>query len=57
MTEVRVHTIKDGIKNNFSTRINLSEEEAKEYYLDKWWNVGRGEHDHFEYCYKVEIIN
>ena len=42
--------------DSFTTAINLSREEAINYYLDKVWNVGSGEHDYFAKCYKVEVL-
>lgn len=42
--------------DSFTTSINLSREEATNYYLDKVWNVGSGEHDYFAKCYKVEVL-
>lgn len=40
----------------FTTRINLSFEEAKEYYLNKSWNIGFGQHDLYKKCIKVELL-
>lgn len=52
----------DGRENSIETRINLSPEEARRYYLGKKFNLGpRYENgkmfdDWMMTCYKVEII-
>lgn len=46
---------KDGNLDNFITPINLSENEARNYYLGKWWNMGT-ETDRMMKCYKVDIL-
>lgn len=40
----------------FTTRINLTFEEAKQYYIGKQWNVGFGESDLYKKCTSVELI-
>lgn len=46
---------KDGKKNSFVTPINLPEDEAHQYYIGKWWNMGI-ESDYMMKCYAVETI-
>ena len=45
----------DGQEDYFVTPINLTAEEARQYYLDKDWNMGI-EADKMMKCYKVEIL-
>jgi len=47
---------KNGEKDNFTTPINLSENDAHNYYIGKWWNMGV-EHDNMMKCYMVETID
>lgn len=44
-----------GNEDYFITPIRLSEEDAHQYYLNNWWNMGI-EYDHMMLCYKVETI-
>ncbi|MCE8595741.1 hypothetical protein K0F38_18365 [Bacteroides fragilis] len=44
-----------GNEDYFITPIRLTEEDARCYYLNHWWNMGI-EYDHMMLCYKVEII-
>ena len=46
---------KDGAIDSFVTPINLSEKEARDYYLGKWWNMGV-EDDKMMKCCKVDIL-
>lgn len=46
---------KDGKKDSFVTPINLPEDEAHQYYIGKWWNMGI-EGDYMMKCYAVETI-
>lgn len=46
---------KDGKKDSFVTPINLPEDEAHQYYIGKWWNMGI-EGDYMMKCYMVETI-
>ena len=48
-------TVKDGKKDSFVTPINLPEDEAHQYYIGKWWNMGI-EGDYMMKCYAVETI-
>lgn len=45
----------NGELDYFITPINLREEEAHAYYINKWWNMGVI-NDHMMQCYKVETI-
>ena len=45
-----------GDLDSFITSINLSEKDARCYYVGKWWNMGV-EGDKMMKCYKVEILN
>ncbi len=40
----------------FTTRINLSYEEAKKYYIGQSWNVGFGIHDLYKKCVSIELL-
>lgn len=46
---------KNGDLDNFITPINLSEKDARGYYLNKWLNRG-AETDKMMKCYKVDIL-
>lgn len=45
----------DGKEGSFVTPINLPEDEAIKYYLNRWWNMGI-DGDRMMLCYKVEIL-
>ncbi len=47
---------KDGELDHFITPINLPEQEAHEYYIGKWWNMGT-DTDKMMKCYMVETLN
>ncbi len=55
-TIVKVY-LRDGQGNedHFTTPINLSEEEARKYYLGNTFNMGC-ETDHMMKCWKVEVL-
>jgi len=42
--------------SSWITGINATSEEAREYFLGKWFNVGRGENDCMELVTAVEEI-
>ena len=46
---------REGDLDSFVTPINLSEKEARNYYLGKWFNMGT-ETDKMMKCYKVDIL-
>ncbi len=46
---------REGDLDSFVTSINLSEKEARNYYLGKWFNMGT-ETDKMMKCYKVDIL-
>ena len=46
---------REGDLDSFVTSINLSEKEARNYYLGKWFNMGP-ETDKMMKCYKVDIL-
>ena len=46
---------REGDLDSFVTSINLSEKEARNYYLGKWFNLGT-ETDKMMKCYKVDIL-
>ena len=46
---------KSGDLDSFITPINLSEKDARDYYIGKWWNMGI-ETDKMMKCYKVDIL-
>ena len=55
-TVVKVYlTGREGDLDSFVTPINLSEKEARNYYLGKWFNMGI-ETDKMMKCYKVDIL-
>jgi hypothetical protein len=37
------------------TRINASLEEAKDYFLHRWFNIGNGEQDNLQQCTEVDL--
>ena len=45
----------NGNTDSFTTSINLAEQEAHDYYLNKWWNMGT-EGDHMMKCNRVETL-
>lgn len=45
----------DGKEDSFVTPINLPEDEAIKYYLNRWWNMGI-DGDRMMLCYNVEIL-
>jgi len=55
-TTLKVYLERGEEKDYFFTFINLPKEEAIKYYLCKWLNIGRGEHDYYMRCYKVDIL-
>lgn len=55
-TTVRVYLRgKDGELDQFVTPINLPTQEAHDYYINKWWNMGI-ETDKMMKCYMVETL-
>ena len=46
---------REGDLDSFVTPISLSEKEARNYYLGKWFNMGT-ETDKMMKCYKVDIL-
>ena len=55
-TTVKVYLIdNEGKEDSFITPINLSENEAHNYYLNKFWNMGI-DGDKMMKCYKVETL-
>ena len=46
---------REGDLDSLVTSINLSEKEARNYYLGKWFNMGT-ETDKMMKCYKVDIL-
>lgn len=57
ITKVKVYVKGTKGLDSFITGIRLSKEEAIKYYLNKTWNIGRGEYDYFATCYKVEVLS
>ena len=45
----------NGELDYFITPINLPEDEAHYYYINKWWNMGIVD-DHMMQCYAVETV-
>lgn len=39
------------------TSINGTDAEILAYYVDKWFNVGKGEHDYMAVCTAVEFLD
>ena len=46
----------NGETDTITTNINGTNEEINAYYLNKWFNIGRGGNDFMMLCTKVDII-
>ena len=42
--------------DTWATTINASEEEARAYFVGKWFNLGSGENDRMERVVSIETI-
>lgn len=47
---------KNGETDTITTNINGTNEEINAYYLNKWFNIGRGGNDFMMKCTKVDFI-
>lgn len=46
-----------GNGDTITTDINATFDEAKAYFLGKWFNIGPGPEDNMQLCVSIELLN